>query len=247
MDIDNIVDKIVEEVLRRATELEKSLKVDEDKEKLQYWEVNKKDLLITERPDSKRFKDICNMINYEFYKVYSIKDYFEGKKEFDEIIIGSLNNRELANLSMGIQCGAIENIIIPSLFKGIKVFLLNDEIEYRKYECCCINSLFNLYKNHEKNVESYGVEILSLSELKNKFNKTHGISYPNKECEASSNTNILIEDDREDLTDKKVITESELKRLLGRNKKGIIVNSKVIITPLCRDFLKKYKIHVEVK
>lgn len=247
MDIDNIVDKIVEEVLRRATELEnKTEKVHESNEKVQYCKVKKKELLITERPECERFKEICNGINNELYEVYSIKDYFDGKKDYDEIIIGSLNNRELANLSMGIQCGAIENIVIPALFQGRKVFLLKDEIEYRKFEGCCNNSLFNLYKNHEKNIEAYGVKIISLGDFEDKLKKPQEKISTHKECE-ESNEDVLVNKDIEDLTHKKVITESELRRLLGRNKKGILVNSKVIITPLCRDFLKKYKITIEVK
>jgi len=250
VDIDKIVDKIVEEVLKRAIDVEaKEADLKLNGEIRKAHRCCKKELLIAERPDSSRFKEICSQIDGNEYEVYSLKDYHGGKKDYSIIIIGSLLNRELANLSVGVQCGAIENIVIPALFNGERVILLEEGIEYRDYKNTLNENLYGVYENHERTILSFGIELTTLVALKANLGDCYEEivikEAPNGlRCDCSMLVNKSIE--FEDLTNKKVITESEIRRVLGRSKKQIRVNNKAIITPLCRDFLKKYNIVVEV-
>lgn len=250
MDIDNIVNRIVEEVLKRSIDLdskEANLVIDE--------EVNKGhrdckiSLLITERPNSNRFNEISSKIDGDKYLVYSLKDYWDGKKDYSIVIIGSLLNGDLANLALGVQWGVIEKIAIQGLFSGERVILLEDGIEYRNYKNTVNENLYVLYQNHEKNLLSFGIELVSLVDLKGVLpdNSSKPLekgveNFIKCDCGLLMDKSITFED----FTDRKVITESEIKRLLGKSKKTIRVNNKVIITPLCRDFLKKHNIVVEV-
>lgn len=226
MDINSIVDAVTQEVMKRLNCEENSCINSTPK------------VLILEKQNNACFKTIEEKLNFIGYEVDSIESKSDISK-YDKIIITSLNNRELANIALGVECGKKEQIVLEALLHGKKVFLIEEGISYRKYAGISNKILFKLYEDYEKKLLEYGIFILNKRNFIEGFNKGKGnVEQKNNISEAEQkdvipkNKNIL------ELGNKKLLTEADIKKACEDGYNEINISKKTIITSLAVDCIR---------
>ncbi|RDY23491.1 ethanolamine utilization protein [Romboutsia maritimum] len=227
MDYDKLVDLIVNEVCKK-------LSIKEEKEN-----NNKEKVVVLWEKDLNNFKQLKSE--------YNVSCYNEKIEECDILIISKLCLRGLSNMSLGISVSNEERFILSMLMQGKKVYALEEGLEYRKYKKTAPKALYNKFIDHEENIKTYGIQIIKNIEdiqLKNK---------PLYNNQPIGNEEVVIKDLKNtgddykfiDLTTKKLISESDLKKPHLNGIKIVHINKKCIVTPLANDFIRIY--HLQLK
>lgn len=221
MEINSIVDAVTKEVMRRL-----------GSEKDAFINPIAK-VLVLEKHDNENYKTIEQKLNFIGYKVGSIEDK-KDIKDYERIVITSLDNRELVNIAMGIGCDEKEQIVLESLLSGKKVFLVEEGLSYRRYKETSNKALFKLYEDYEKRLKDFGIFILKKENFIEGFNEGAGKgNKPVLEEENNNKNKSVLE-----LKNKKLLTESDIKEACEGGYDEINVSKKAIITSLAIDYLK---------
>ncbi|MGL5085383.1 MAG: hypothetical protein ACRC68_06625, partial [Clostridium sp.] len=104
---------------------------------------------------------------------------------------------------------------------------------YKRYKNSAPKQLYNKYLDFEKTLINYGVEILSSSFANISTIDDKVFSGNNK-----SNSNVS------DVIKKKLITESDVRGQYIKGTRLIVIDSKSIVTPLAKDFIRIN--HIEI-
>lgn len=214
MNYDKMVSIIVEEVLDKLKETPKTNKCS-------------KKAVVFQHGDLDCFNDFLG-------KEYNIISYDENIQDCDIAIIPKLTLGTMANLANLNASSIEEKFIITMIMRGKKIYILEGGIEYKIYKDTAPKQLYNKYLNFEKQLINYGIEILNEgcnSEITSSY---HG--------ELSSN--LSIEDAKSERISKRVITESDIRKIYEKEKNVIIVGDNSILTPLARDFIKINNIEI---
>lgn len=210
-----LIDEIVEE-------LYKKLKQDTKQPKL-----HKKVVVIGELNKT----EIDSLKNY-----YEVVPYQENMSDYECVIISELTLGRLAHLAQGIADHPEEAFILKALLEGKKVYILEDEIEYRKYKKTSYKALYTLYSDYENKIKQYGIrpighmtDILTVEEKPS----------PHKEKEE------LNPDEEIDFTHKKLLLETDLMKASIPIYGTVIVSKKSIVTPLAEDFIRTHKLKIK--
>ena len=148
MDIDKLVSAITEEVMRRIKEIED--KVSENSQRI----------LIAASGESESYKLLANkLVNFPS-EIDSLESMNQELDCYENIILCGINNRELANLALGVQCGQKECIAIKGILKGKRILLMEEGIEYRKYNNTSNKMFFSMYMEYERKLLSYGITLV---------------------------------------------------------------------------------------
>ncbi len=220
MNVDNIIELVTKEVLKRLK-----------KEGL--MEKRKKILLFNGDEEYKVFLE-------RKLKNYEILTKVEDLEEIEYIMIASIDNKLLYNLSIGKEEDETSKILIQGIFGGKKIFLLKENIFYRKFKETCNENFYRLFEKQEEKIKSYGVVVKSLEEIEAILEKKENLVRESIETEK-----IQEKASKEiDFTKKKVINQFELKDI-REEIDCILVDKKSILTPLAKDYLRERNMSVK--
>ncbi|MGO0881441.1 TIGR02536 family ethanolamine utilization protein [Clostridioides difficile] len=256
MDYNNLIEIIVEELYKKINAT--NIGCIENK--------NRKKLVVLYENDKSKFDLLSDKFNIEIFD--------NATKDCDAVIVSKLCMRGICNLALGNSFSDEERFILKMLMKGKKIYVLDEGIEYKHYKETAPKTLYNKFRDYEDDISRYGVKIIkSLSEVvsskiafsEEKFNKEKfskdilnkevlnkemlNKDILNKEAlnkEISNKEKIEIDDKFSiDLTYKRLISESDLRKPMINGTKSIIVSQNSIITPLAMDFIRIHNITVK--
>lgn len=181
-----------------------------------------------------------NMDKYlESNSEYDFIAYEDGIYEYDAVVISSLCLRGLANLALGSSVSSEERFILKAIMMGKKVYVIESGIEYKKYINTAPTQLYNKYISFEKELRSYGVQIInSVEEIL--FEKETSVI--KKETEIK---NIEVLETVVELRNKKLISEADLRRPEIRGAQKLVIDKKTKITPLASDYIRTNNLKLE--
>lgn len=226
MDMEKLVEMITKEVMKRI----KKLSYDENKY------VKDKILLLGDCFESSNIKEALE----EKY----IVDLYNSDVNVDcykAVVLSKLNLKVLSNLALGLCNGQYEEIIINALFKGKRVYVLEDGMEYRKYMSSANKNLYKLYTEYEQKLIYNGVDILNEGNLIRTLLCGQDIHKSQNYEVYEDSISEKIENEQEVIKNslsKKLITELDAKKLYMGGAKEINILKKSILTPLAQDFIR---------
>lgn len=182
---------------------------------------------------------------YEFLNdKFKVLNYHKDIKDCDVLIVSRLCLRGLCNLAMGNSVSDEERFILKMLMSGKKVYIMEDGLEHKRYKQTAPKALYNKYLNFEKEIKSYGVEIIK--DPKSILNETR-INYKEEYIDKSKEAKLQVNltEDILDLRSKKLISESDLRKPQMNGIDKILLGKKSIITPLANDFIRIHNLKVD--
>lgn len=175
---------------------------------------------------------------------FKVLNYNKDIKDCDVLVISRLCLRGLCNLAMGNSVSDEERFILKMIMSGKKVYVMEDGLEYKRYKQTAPKTLYNKYLNFEKEIKSYGVEIIN--NPKSILNETK-VNY--KEEYVKDNTeikvNVNLTENTLDLRSKKLISESDLRKPQINGIDKILLGKRSLVTPLANDFIRIHNLKVD--
>lgn len=187
-------------------------------------------------------------------------------KNYEHIIVTNLCNKGLASMALGLCNDNVQAFIVEALLSGKKVYLLKEGIQYRKYLNTVSVALYNLYKEYESKILSYGIALVHEKSLLESIEtgvacseegtesicvvevstvSSEGITsskvIPSKieeQTKVESLEDTLQSHQVVEINNKRLITESDLRKLYMNGIKEVNVIKKAIFTPLAQDFIR---------
>lgn len=148
-----------------------------------------------------------------------LEDSFEIEEESETLIVSNLSLKNIYNLSIGIYENKFEEKILKQVLEGKKVFLIEEGLEYLKYQNIPTN-LLEKYNTYVKNIKDYGIKIQK---------EAYFLQYINNSEEIYS----------ERLLDYKKLREFYLKGL-----NSLLIAENTIITSSAMDYAKENNITI---
>ncbi|MCI7224261.1 ethanolamine utilization protein [Fusobacterium sp.] len=148
-----------------------------------------------------------------------LEDSFKIEEESETLIVSNLSLKNIYNLSIGIYENKFEEKILKQVLEGKKVFLIEEGLEYLKYQNIPTN-LLEKYNTYVKNIKDYGIKIQK---------EAYFLQYINNSEEIYS----------ERLLDYKKLREFYLKGL-----NSLLVAENTIITSSAMDYAKENNITI---
>ncbi|MBZ9634257.1 hypothetical protein [Clostridium sp. FP1] len=213
MDMEKLVEMITREVMKRITSSANSMV------------IHKKKVLVISSCEEE-LREVKELLEYKYEViVYDGEDI--SLKNYESIIVTNLCNKGLSSMALGLCNDKLQELIVEALFKGKRVYVLKEGIQYRKYSTKANEALYNLYSQYECKIMSYGAIIVNEKDLL----KSMEIG---ADCnEKSAQKDCLVES-----SNKRLITESDLKKLYMNGIKEVNLIKKAILTPLAQDFIR---------
>lgn len=247
MDMEKLVDMITKEVMKRIPSSRDNAAM--DKEKVLVISSCEEELeVVKELVEDK----------YEVH-IYNKEDI--NLRNYEHIIVTNLCNKGLSSMALGLCNNNVQAFIVEALFNGKKVYVLKEGIQYRKYSSNSNEALYNLYNQYEHKIIAYGIALVHKNDLlKNmQMGANRNEESVQKSCSVESNI-IGISDDMHSKTEaqakksvsedtvqshqvveinnKRLITESDLRKLYMNGIKEVTLIKKAILTPLAQDFIR---------
>ena len=227
LNYDYLVNSIVDELYKKINDLDISVKP----KAVVLWPNNKEEL--------ETLKD-----------KFEVAEFSDEIRDCDIVVVSRLCMRGLCNLASGNSTSDEERFILKMLMKGKKVFVLHNNLEYKRYKSTAPKALYNKYVEYEDEICKYGIKLvedLSCITLDKdvRSNKSYTekciVESPVKYID-SAKENIAIKS--LDLSAKKLISESDLRKYKSNDLQELIVNKKSIITPLASDFVRVHHLNL---
>lgn len=169
-------------------------------------------------------------------KYYQVVAYPGDVSDYESVIISELTLARLTRLAQGLADQPEEAFILKALLEGKKVYMLEDEIEYRKYKKTSYKALYTLYSDYENKIRQYGIKPIGhMTDILTAEEKP--IPHEEKE-ELNPNEEI-------DFTHKKLLLETDLMRAGIPVYGKVVVGKKSIVTPLAEDFIRTHKLKIK--
>ncbi|EQK42265.1 hypothetical protein C672_1207 [[Clostridium] bifermentans ATCC 638] len=175
---------------------------------------------------------------------FKVLNYNKDIKDCDVLVISRLCLRGLCNLAMGNSVSDEERFILKMIMSGKKVYVMEDGLEYKRYKQTAPKTLYNKYLNFEKEIKSYGVEIINNPKsILNETKVNYKAEYTKDNTEIKVNVNLT--ENTLDLRSKKLISESDLRKPQINGIDKILLGKKSIITPLANDFIRIHNLKLD--
>ncbi len=183
----------------------------------------------------------CENLNKTFLDEYSLEYYNENLNldDYELVVVPELSIEEVSALALGLPNSKMVGIIIRALFKGKKVIVLKEGLEHRRYKETAKGNLYKLYLDYEHKITLLGVEI-EQEMVNNSFHSIEENQQKNIKCDKKE---IVVS--TENIVNKKVITEADLRKLQMKGIRQIEIYKNAIITPLAKDFIRTNKIQIK--
>lgn len=186
-------------------------------------------IFILSNNDNFYFKNELESTGYKLNIASNVKNI--NIDNYNTIVIDDLSVEILSCIANLIYKDDNISFIINALLSGKRVIGLKNIEKFNNYKQNATNKLFSKLLDLENIAKSYG---LIISE-----NKTF-LSFFKKIDVKSDIGNTF------DLTDKKIITESDILGIINEYS-SVVINNKAIITPLVIDYIKDNKINIIYK
>lgn len=195
---------------------------------------SKKRVLLVESSSSPCFKSCCGLLEDDSFKISDIEEYKTGENldSYDLVVVPNLSIKQLSDTALGIVGGSCQKVMIESILKGKKAYIIEEGIEYRKYKAVCPEGFYNMLAEYEARLASFGICIIKSSELQNAI-----MAGENSNCAVCSGEKPL-ETGKSIKLDKKIITETDIQKLSRQGFNEIIAGKRTIVTPLALDSIK---------
>lgn len=226
MNYDNLVDLIVNEIYKKIQE--QGLTTEDRKKAVLLWDE-----------DTKKYEGILG-------RDYSLVTYNESIKECEAIVVSRLCLRGLANIASGMSVSNEERFILKMLMMGKKVYIIEEGIEYRRYKNTAPAVLYNKYVGFEDDIKKFGAEVIALN---GKVREEKPVIIESKSIKEEIALDEVVLGDTEEgvlhIRNKRLITESDLRKPFMNGMKTVVVDKKSLITPLATDFIRIH--HLKLK
>lgn len=228
MDIDKLVEIVTKEVVKRLKAIDEPIET----------EISDK-VLILDSISNLKHAALINELKKSKLEAVGIEawDQEVNLETYKFVIAPVLGIREIANIALGVSCGPVCQTVINSILTGKEVYVLEEGIEYRCFKDTANKLLYSRLQDYEKQLVSYGVKIVSKSELFKgpvEEEKTDIRTAEIKECTTIDVYNV----------DKKLITEADIQKLHRQGCKRISIGLKSIMTPSAADAVKVYNMEI---
>jgi ethanolamine utilization protein len=228
LDIEELVGMITQEVMSRIPSSTNSTVKDK-----------KKVLVISSCEDELTMVKELVLDKYEVLE-YNNEDV--NLKNYEHIIVTNLCNKGLSSMALGLCNDNVQAFIVEALFNGKKIHVLKEGIQYRRYSKNANEALYNLYNQYECKIMSYGAIIVQQSDLLKSMETGANYNDMHSEIVAESETvvseNTVQSHQVVEINNKRLITESDLKKLYMNGIKEVNLIKKAILTPLAQDFIR---------
>lgn len=244
MDMDKLINAVTEEVMRKVKVFQEQI------------DENSRRILVAASKESESYKSISNKIDSFPGEIDSLENMNEELDCYENIILCGLDNRELANLALGVQCGQKEQIAIKGIFKGKRILLVEEGIEYRRYHNTSNKMFYSMYMEYERKVISYGITLVREENIFKAINMQNVCTTclcscalelqneVNNESDIKNQVHSLEETNITDFTDKKLVSETDLRIMLKNGNKTMRIRRRTVLTPLAKDFIRMNHIKV---
>ncbi|MBU3128311.1 hypothetical protein LGL55_06620 [Clostridium tagluense] len=242
MEMEKLVEMITREVMKRITSSANSMV------------IHKKKVLVISSCEEE-LREVKELLEYKYEViVYDGEDI--NLKNYESIIVTNLCNKGLSSMALGLCNDKLQELIVEALFKGKRVYVLKEGIQYRKYSTKANEALYNLYSQYECKIMSYGAIIVNEKDLLKSMEIGADCNEKSvqKDCLVESCSDIhsksevpskslLLENSVQshqviEISNKRLITESDLKKLYMNGIKEVNLIKKAILTPLAQDFIR---------
>lgn len=251
MEMEKLVDMITKEVMERIPKSANNTAI--DKEKILVISSCEKELTVV--------KELVK----DKYEVHIYDSENINLKNYEHIIVMNLCNKGLSAMALGLCNDKVQDFIVEALFNGKRIYVLKEGIQYRKYSTNANEALYNLYKQYECKIMSYGVNLIHEKDLLKTMkmvvdcneelvqkaclvepsieinscmtpsNDMHSEEAPAK---IAGSEEAVISHQVVEINNKRLITESDLRKLYMNGIKEVNLIKKAILTPLAQDFIR---------
>ena len=250
--MEKLVDMITKEVMKRIPSSTNNT------------EMNKEKVLVISYAEEELTK-VKELIGHKYdIHVYDKADI--NLRNYEHIVVTNLCNKGLSSMALGLCNDSVQEFIVDSLFNSKKVYVLKEGIQYRKYLSTSNEALYNLYNQYEYKIMSYGVALVDEKSLLKRIqlgvvcnDESEKKSCPMESSTASSTCMISSDDMHSkietqaktyisedtvqshqivEINNKRLITESDLRKLYLNGIKEVNIIKKAILTPLAQDFIR---------
>lgn len=185
-------------------------------------------------------------------------EYYEDNidlNSYEHIICPSLCTNGLASLALGMSSSKMLSKMIEAIFMGKNVIVLEDGMEYRKFKGTAPKTLYKTFLEYEEKVRNFGVRIVQVDSLKIELNQKKSKNNLIEDETAKHNadvvfhkevqsTEIIEVKDSLHIRNKKLIAESDLRKVYMNGVRNITIDKKSILTPLAKDFVRIYHLNI---
>ncbi|MBU3190814.1 hypothetical protein K9O30_16460 [Clostridium bowmanii] len=251
MDIEKLVDMITKEVMNRIPSSTNSTAMDKEK-------------VLVISSCSEELTKIMELVQ-DKYEVHDYNNEDVNLKNYDHIIVTNLCNSGLTSLALGLCNNKVQAFLVEALFNGKRVYVLKEGIQYRKYSKNANESLYNLYNQYECKIMSYGANIVHESDLVRRMGMDlacsdgsaqvdclvessiacNGVKTSSNDMNSSESAaktvfsgDSVLSNQVVEINNKRLITESDLRKLYMNGIKEVNLIKKAILTPLAQDFIR---------
>jgi ethanolamine utilization protein len=225
---------LVDEILKRVSEKLAGLQVEESS-------TNKKQiLLLTEEHGTKCHELLENKTFHTCYHMECalMKDYDCDLKDYDTVILYQLSNVSLGKLAEGICDTAFTSLASKAILMGKKIIIPTDGIELYQYEQSAPKVYFAMMNEKLMRLKDSGVILCEEKEIETILMG----NCSDEEC-IKKETEVTKEQKSIQIT-KRVITESDLKKLSADGINCIHINSNAILTDLAKEYVHNRRIEI---
>ncbi|MPQ30884.1 hypothetical protein E4V42_05460 [Clostridium estertheticum] len=252
MEMGKLVDMITKEVMMRIPGITNNKAIEKEKVLV----ISSCEQELTEVKDLIKDKYQVHIYDSENIKL----------EDYEHIIITNLCNKGLSSMALGLCNDKVQDFIVEGMFNGKRVYVLKEGIQYRKYSTNANEALYDLYKQYECKIMSYGIKLVQKKDLLR--NMATGLD-PNEKLvqeaclvkpSIHSNSNMSQSNDSYikseapaivvasadtmqshqivEINNKRLITESDIKKLYMSGIEEVNLIKKAILTPLAQDFIR---------
>jgi ethanolamine utilization protein len=245
MDKNQLVDEILARVAAKLAGLESGEPSANQRKVLILTEHH--DTLCHELLENKGMQSCCRL-DCAFLKEYNVKI-----EDYDMAVIYQLSVDALGKLAGGICDSPFLHLASQAILLGKRVLVVEDEIELHRYKQTAPEAYYSMLEEKLNQLRSFGVLFCRYEDLepvlsdRSRCNERspEEAEYIRKEAAGLSKKSEQNEGKQKLRIDKKVITESDIRKLAGDNIGCICINKNAILTDLAKDYLHNRKIGIE--
>lgn len=226
MDIENLIEKIVKEVLAKLEEVKT---------------VNK--ILFLEKDEKETRIQFKNLIHN--WKDIKFLESEEDISTYECILVKELSIDEFLSISEGKQINDKTRILREAFLKNKRVVIVSEGLEHRRFRDESNKNFYKLFSDKEECLKSFGVEFVHSSDLDKKLQSIGEVEFYNREEVNKDKTEYMTNSCK---IDEKLITRPTLENiLLKTNANEIKISKDTIITSLAEDYIREKDLKVSIE
>lgn len=230
MKMDSLIELVTKQVMEKIRAME-----------------GKKKVLVLGSCDSSCVRDVCEVLagwGFEFDEIDSYKSS-RSVDTYDFIVMPYLEISQLSCIVLGLGCDDASRALIDGIMKGKKVYIIDENIEYKGFRDVCNPSFYSMFEEYEKKLAGYGVNIVKKDQLAccMENRETVDVSYEvKKEDDSSCSETVESPEPRTYVVSKRILTEADVYKIARDGYKEISAPKKTIVTPSAYDCMKIHNI-----